>query len=118
MIRQKKSRDNKKKVIDELIDQDPSIATKLKIRKESHRPRIEDDQPSLLKAIIDIATHGSATDGRRSSDVYRTVRSLDDLTSELNKVKYTYNYYDGVSYINDLFYRMDSTLNEVQYICV
>lgn len=38
--RQKKSRDNKKKVIGELIDQDPSIATKLKIRKEPHIPRI------------------------------------------------------------------------------
>ena len=65
-----------------MIDQDPSIATKLKTSKEPHRPRIEDDQSSLLKAIIDIATQGSAADGRRSSDVYRTVRSLEDLTLE------------------------------------
>ena len=59
----------------------------LRIRNEAGRPRLEDDQPLLLKAIVDIALYGSAAHEKRQSDVYdvyRSIKTLDELTKQLN----------------------------------
>ena len=41
-------------------------------------------QPLLLKAILDIALHGSAAHEKRQSDVYRSIKTLDELMKQLN----------------------------------
>lgn len=46
---------------------------------------MEDDHPGLLKAIVHIATYGSGADERRRSDSIRTIKTLDELTTELQK---------------------------------
>ena len=56
----------------------------LKIRNEAGRPWLEDDQPLLLQAILDIAFYGSAAHEKRQSDVYRSIKTLDELTKQLN----------------------------------
>lgn len=83
--RQQRKRENDKKIIDELLENNSEAKSKLKRREKEGRPRLEDDQPGLLKAIVDIATFGSGAEERRRSDCIRTVKTLDDLTTELNK---------------------------------
>ncbi|GBL86297.1 hypothetical protein AVEN_132018-1 [Araneus ventricosus] len=55
----------------------------LKIREKCGRPRLEADQPELLKVIVHIAMHGSAAHENRQSDIYRSIKTLDDLTAQL-----------------------------------
>ncbi|KAG5893520.1 hypothetical protein JTB14_017230 [Gonioctena quinquepunctata] len=50
------------------------------------RPSLENDQPSLLKTIADIALFGSAADDRRRTESIRSVKTLDELTQELRKI--------------------------------
>ncbi|KAF2892386.1 hypothetical protein ILUMI_13787 [Ignelater luminosus] len=45
--------------------------------------RKEIEQPELLKTIIDIATHGVATDDRRRSEQLRSIKTPDELTKAL-----------------------------------
>ena len=52
-------------------------------KSQAGRPRIEEEQPELLKAITDIATYGSGTDDRRRTEMIRSIHTLDDLTDEL-----------------------------------
>lgn len=66
-----------------MTDQDPEIGVRLRKRSHGGRPRLEEDQPELLKAIVEIAMYGSGADERRRSDTIRTVQTLDDLTAEL-----------------------------------
>lgn len=70
------------------LDNNPDIRVTLKERVKVGRPRIEDDQPGFLKAIVDIATHGGLADSRRQSEMLRTVRTLDGLTEELQQMGY------------------------------
>ena len=48
-------------------------------------PGVEENQPLLLKTIIALAMHGSASHEKRQSDVYQTIKTLDELTEQLNK---------------------------------
>lgn len=80
-MRQRKRRENERKV----LKHNPDIAQKLKRRDVVGRPRLEEDQPELLKTISDIVTHGSATDDRRRSDLLYSIKTLDGLTDELNR---------------------------------
>lgn len=57
----------------------------IKMRSSSGRPRLECDQPLLLKAICDIAIHGSGAHERRRCDILRSVKTLDDLLIEIQK---------------------------------
>lgn len=66
----------------------PDVAEILKIRKNSGQPRVEDNQPELLKVITDIALFGGAADDRRRSEVIRSCRTLDDLCLEVCKLGY------------------------------
>ena len=56
------------------------------MRKKSGRPSIEEDQPKLLKAIVNIAMHGCAADDRRKSETVRSVKSLYKSTEELGRM--------------------------------
>ena len=83
--RSKKSRDDRKKREEAACEKDPGLRDLLKLkRKAAGRPRIEDDQPLLLESIINIAFHGSAAHEKRQSDVYRSIKTLDELTKQLN----------------------------------
>lgn len=83
--RQRKSRQNKKEVLAKLCMDNPEIGKALKVRQKIGRPAIEVEQPLFLKAIVDIALYGSAAHEKRQSDIYRSVRTLDELTEQLNK---------------------------------
>lgn len=77
--RQKRSRDKLKK----RILANPEVAAVLKKKPMIGRPRLEDDQEGLLDAIVSIATYGSGADSRRRTDQLRTIKTLDQLTEQL-----------------------------------
>lgn len=50
------------------------------------RPRLEEDQPELLRAISEIAMFGASADERRRSNVLRSCKTLKQLKIELEKL--------------------------------
>ena len=52
------------------------------------RPRADDEQPGLLKAIVEIATYGCAADDKRRTETIRSIKTLDELTAELQRIGY------------------------------
>ncbi|GBN53966.1 hypothetical protein AVEN_77083-1 [Araneus ventricosus] len=74
MTRRDRKRAEKKKLA-ELCEAHPHVKEALKIREKSGRPRLEEDQQELLKAIV-----GSAAHENRQGDVYRSIKTLDELT--------------------------------------
>ena len=84
----KKYRLKKKKAIKAAIQLYPEVASILKgINRESPgNPRIECDQPEILEEILKIAEVGSACSDRRRDNTVRTVRTLDQLKTELNNL--------------------------------
>ena len=85
--RKKKSRLEKKKKVDELIEQRPEIAKELSCLttvQKIGRP-IYPQNDYLLRAIQEIAILGCGAEDRRRSELIRSVRTLDDLTDELKK---------------------------------
>lgn len=84
-VRKKGQRQQEKDALQEVLLENPELKKKLKKREVTGRPRLEEDQPELLKAITDIAMYGSAADERRRSESIRSVRTLDQLTEELSR---------------------------------
>lgn len=80
-----KARQRKKARQEQAVDKYPGLREELKIRNGPGQPRLEDEQPLLLKTIIDLAIHGSASHEKRQNDLYRAVRTLDELTQQLQK---------------------------------
>ena len=66
----------------------PEFAQSLRLRDTPGRPRIECDNPGILETILEIATIGSACGDRRREDIFRTVRTLDQLTAALHNLGY------------------------------
>ena len=64
---------------DRLKIEHPEMASTLKLREGVGRPRIECDQEGVMDVILQIAMIGSACGDRRREDVFRTVKTLDDL---------------------------------------
>lgn len=65
VIRKRKSRVNKNSVLKNICQKYPDIKKDLKFRENKiGRPRVEVDQPEILKAIIDIAAVEGAADAR------------------------------------------------------
>lgn len=60
----------------------------MNVRESAGRPRLETDQPELLKAIVDIAMYGSATHYRRRTEEIRSCRTLDDLNEKLVEMNF------------------------------
>jgi hypothetical protein len=89
-LRAKKGRNNLRTTLEELRE-NPEEAEKLKkfCRDKPSKPRIEEDQPQLLKIIVDIVTNGAAADESRCSEVLRSCLTLDDLVKELRVVCYS-----------------------------
>lgn len=89
--RQKKSRTIKKAKLIEVCETHPEVAKVLKVRSNSRqpgRPRVEEGQPDLLEAIIDIAIYGSGADDRRRSEMIRCCKTLADLHKQLQILGY------------------------------
>jgi len=89
-VRKQKSRANLKEAIKTVCNKDPEAAEVLKHhnRGVTGRPRKEVDQPGLLSAILNIVQASSVADDRRRCEALRTVTTLDDLVSELQKMNY------------------------------
>ena len=77
----------RKQVLKEFFIDHPEVATKLKkleVKAAAGRPNLESQQ-GLLEAILSIVIPASSADDRRRSEVYNSVRSLDDLKSDLER---------------------------------
>ena len=77
----KKQREEKLKI------DHPEFAQSFRLCDTPRRPRIECDNPGILETILDI-TIGSSCGDRRREDIFRTVRTLDQLTSALHNLGY------------------------------
>ena len=85
---QQNVRAKRNQVFKELSIDHPEVATKLKkleVKTTAGRPNLESQQESLLEAIISIVIPGSSAEDRRRSEVYNSLRSLDDLKSAFEK---------------------------------
>ena len=85
---QQRARSRKKSNIEKLQQEYPEIAAKLKSKETPGCPRIESDQPDLLKDILEIATIGAACSDKRREELFRTVKTLDDLKSTITDLGY------------------------------
>ncbi|KAG5875934.1 hypothetical protein JTB14_036467 [Gonioctena quinquepunctata] len=83
---QKKHRDGMKRKLEDICHENPEIKKRLSLRDSVGRPSLENDQPSLLKTIANIALFGSAADDRRRTESIRSVKTLDELTQELQNI--------------------------------
>ena len=96
---QQNFRDKRKRLIQDVCDKDENAAKVLKSVNRDHpgRPRIVEDQPGVLTAILDVLEASSATDDRRRSEIIRSVTTLDDLVEKLHslgfKISRTATYY-------------------------
>ncbi|KAF2897081.1 hypothetical protein ILUMI_09108 [Ignelater luminosus] len=85
-----------------------NLKKRLKIRETTGQPRKKIEQLELLKTIIDIATHGAATDDRRRSEQLRSIKTLDELMRTL-KNNFGFNISQSAVYLHLLSGRVDST---------
>ena len=84
-----KARIRRKEELVKLKENFPEIASSLKVGDNVGRPRIESDQPGLLEDILQIATIGAACADKRRDDIFRTVKTVDDLHREITKLGYS-----------------------------
>jgi hypothetical protein len=86
-IKKVEYRQKQKRLMKKIAERNPEYAEALKpfIHEQIGRPRIESEQPLLLKTIMDIAIIGSSTDERRRSEMMRSCKTLDDLTESLKE---------------------------------
>ncbi|KAJ6643287.1 hypothetical protein Bhyg_08245, partial [Pseudolycoriella hygida] len=82
--RSRKNRRKQKENLKKNISTYPEAADLLNVRNAPGRPRTEEAQPMLLQTITDIALYGSAAHERRQSDIYRSVKTLDELCVPIN----------------------------------
>lgn len=87
--RQKKFRETFKTKIKAACAENPGMAVKLKIRDGPGRPRLEENQPELLKAIVDIAVAGNSEEEKNNADKIRSCKTLDSLHAELLKAGFS-----------------------------
>lgn len=80
---QQKFRASKKQKIATLCSTNKEAASILYVRETVGRPRIEEEQPELLKAIADVAIFGGATHNRWRTEEIRSCKTLDDLHAKL-----------------------------------
>ena len=68
----------------------PEIAAsiKLKVHDQPGRPSLNIDQPEMMNDILNIATIGAACSDKRREDLFRSIKTLDDLHEELQKMGY------------------------------
>ena len=88
MESKKKSRASKKRLYEEVFDEYPEVRAKLKLHESVGRPRTEEEHPELLEVIKNLALHGSGADNRRRTEKIRSIKTLSELTEELNSMGY------------------------------
>ena len=81
--RQRKFRLERKRTLQEACEKNPELQSTLNLKKSCGRPTLEEEQPLLLKSIVEIALHGSAAHEKRQSNIYRSIKTLDELTKQL-----------------------------------
>ena len=88
---QKQNRIKVKDTLKKLTEKSEENAKALKFmtRDTPGRPRIETDQPQLFSTILDIVQASSSADEKRRSETIRSVKTLDDLVSELKSLNFT-----------------------------
>lgn len=84
-VRQKKFRDTRKTNLKRLCETNSTVATSLKLRKKSGRPRLEEDQPELLKTIADLVSFRASAEGRRRSMALYSCSTLWNLNEALEE---------------------------------
>ncbi|KAJ6634591.1 hypothetical protein Bhyg_13166 [Pseudolycoriella hygida] len=88
MYRQRKLRLKKKLLLEKAshprLQSNPTLNKSLKVR--SGRPRMEEEQPYLLNAIIELALQGSAAHERRQDETIRTVKTLTNWFKNYTKI--------------------------------
>jgi hypothetical protein len=87
--RQRKFRQNRKKKMEKIIEENPEIKKELCLRKHVGNPLLEEDQPLLLKSIVDIAEYGSGAQNKRRFEIIRSIKSLDEMKVELEYLGFT-----------------------------
>ena len=84
----KKLRDKRKRVLNQAIRDFPSIASSVTVKETVGRPPLEDRYPDLHRDLLEIATIGAACSERRREDLFRSVKTLDDLHNALSGLNY------------------------------
>ena len=84
----KKYRKKKKDLEVKIKTNYPALAREMKLRECVGRPRLEVDQPGILEDLLQIATIGSACSDKRRDDLFRTVKTTDDLTKAITDLGY------------------------------
>jgi len=87
IVRQAKAREKKKRQFEEAVEKCPEILQPT--RPKAGRPRLEEEQPGLMEAIVDLASIGGGADFKRRSEMIRACKTLDDLTERLNEAGFT-----------------------------
>ena len=85
---QKKMREKRKENFERVRKDYPEIAAQLETKTTVGRPRIESEQPGLLRDVLEIATIGAACGEKRREELFRTVKTLDDLHSAISNLGY------------------------------
>lgn len=80
----KKLRDKKKRALAQAVKDFPNLDTSLKVRDSTGRPPLEETYGNLHQVILSIATIGAAASDRRREDLFRSVKTLDQLHSALD----------------------------------
>ena len=83
-----KYRNKKKSMLIKIAHEFPELATSVKVRNGPGKPPLEEQYPDLPMDILKIATIGAAVSERRRDEMFRSVKTLDDLHSEPSKLNY------------------------------
>lgn len=107
MIRQRNFRSERKRRFEKACEEEPELKKKLGARHSVGKPPLEEDQPYLHTTIIELALNGSAAHERRRDEAIRTIKTLDDLTEQLNELGF--NLSRSATYLRLLPKRFKST---------
>jgi hypothetical protein len=81
-----RSRETRKRRLEQLQVQHPEVSQVFQDivpRSKIGRPRMEENQPYLLKTIVDILSVNGAADPRRRTELLRSCMTIDQLQAEL-----------------------------------
>ena len=83
---QQKFRVKQRNIMKKVVTDFPDLASQVTVRDSAGRPPLEDSYPDLHKTVLDIATIGAAASDRRRQNLYRSVKTLDDLHSAVHQL--------------------------------
>lgn len=83
---QVKHRNKQRKILKALRQSDPEKLADVTVQEEPGRPRLEESQPGLLDAIVDIVQTYASADQKRRTETMRYVKTLDQLLVELKEM--------------------------------